>query len=408
MKKILQHSELNELMERLCEDRLSATEMMRIEEIVISDRSARQYYLNYIQLHGTLHWDAAGGLALSDVTTLAPSQQQVRSYRSRRFIIAITSVAALLVVGWFLQRHYFSHSVEPTDIVVVSSQKKQQPLVIEPPVTRHQKNRSLKFFPAKPPRLMTQQNTASSEKDEETSTETPLPKMVHRPTVPIEKNPPLSMVSYINNRIQQGWEEGEVTPSPTTTDEEWVRRLHLDITGKIPSAKVVASFVKDKNPEKSSLLVNELLESPGYVSHFTTIWANLLIGRDASRDVNRASLEQFLSQSFSKNRTWNQMAADLISAEGDAEENGAANFLLANLNNQAVPATAITARLFLGTQVQCTQCHDHPFNDWKQDQFWELNCFFKQTKKVRSSKKKRAKLISQQKGGPTFYENRRG
>ncbi|MCA9015116.1 MAG: DUF1553 domain-containing protein, partial [Planctomycetaceae bacterium] len=102
--------------------------------------------------------------------------------------------------------------------------------------------------------------------------------------------------------------------------------------------------------------------------------------------------------------------------EGDADTNGATNFLLAHLNNEAVPATAITTRLFLGTQIQCTQCHNHPFNDATQSQFWEINSFFKQTKVVRKQnmdkqgEKKAPKLalVSLTKGGTTFYETRQG
>ncbi len=219
---------------------------------------------------------------------------------------------------------------------------------------------------------------------------------------------PKTVIAYINKRIQQRWQEEEVTPSPQATDEEWIRRIYLDLTGKIPSPNVVDTFVRNKQTDKRTLLVDHLLGSPDYVSHFTTVWTNLLIGRDETRDVNRASLEHFLGDSFAENKSWDSIAGELISAEGDAKENGAANFLLAHLNNQAVPATAITARLFLGTQVQCTQCHDHPFNDWKQNQFWELNCFFKQTKKVRTQKQKPAKLVTQPIGGSTYYENRRG
>ena len=68
----------------------------------------------------------------------------------------------------------------------------------------------------------------------------------------------------------------------------------------------------------------------------------------------------------------------MLTAEGDSRQNGAANFLLSHMNDGAVPATAISAKLFLGVQVQCTQCHNHPFNEWKQNAFWEFNSFFKQ------------------------------
>ena len=95
--------------------------------------------------------------------------------------------------------------------------------------------------------------------------------------------------------------------------------------------------------------------------------------------MRREELEKYLRDSFAANAPWNEIVYALVSAEGTAEQNPAANFLLAHLNQDAVPATALTARLFLGIQVQCTQCHDHPFTKDKQDRFWELNSFFQQT-----------------------------
>ena len=90
-----------------------------------------------------------------------------------------------------------------------------------------------------------------------------------------------------------------------------------------------------------------------------------------------------LFRSFGKNRGWDKVVVDLLTAEGHYEENGATNFLLSHLNEGAVPATAISARLFLGVQVQCTQCHNHPFNKGKQNQFWEFNAFFRQARALR-------------------------
>ena len=79
-----------------------------------------------------------------------------------------------------------------------------------------------------------------------------------------------------------------------------------------------------------------------------------------------------------------ETVGQLIAAEGRSDENGATNFLLAHLNDQATPATAVTARLFLGQQVHCTQCHDHPFaKERSQQEFWSLNAFFKQAERKR-------------------------
>jgi hypothetical protein len=143
------------------------------------------------------------------------------------------------------------------------------------------------------------------------------------------------------------------------------------------------------------------------------VWTNLLIGRSNPRQVNRAALEKYFREAFALNRGWDEIVADIISAEGTADENGASNFLLAHVNNQAVPATAITSKIFLGLQLQCTQCHDHPFNDSTQAEFWQFNSFFKQIEVATEPKKsnpneKVALLRNTETGGLNFYEDRRG
>jgi len=174
--------------------------------------------------------------------------------------------------------------------------------------------------------------------------------------------------------------------------------------------------LKSTQADKHQKLVQKLTSNPSYVTNWSTIWTRLLIGRTTTRDINRRALQDFLVQSFADNRPWSDIVFDLVSAEGDADTNGATNFLLAHLNNEAVPATAITTRLFLGTQIQCTQCHNHPFNDATQSQFWEINSFFKQTKVVRKKMPAKAgekqesqlTLVSLPNGGTTFYETRQG
>lgn len=225
------------------------------------------------------------------------------------------------------------------------------------------------------------------------------------------------LVDFINQQIRAGWQENVLTPSEVAEDTEWVRRVHLDIVGHVPDLETVEKFLADKSKDKRTKLIEQLLDDPGYVRNFTAIWTNNLIGRGTPRRVSRKGLEKFLRESFAKNRAWSDIVVDLLSAEGHFEENGAVNFLLAHLNDGAVPATAISARLFLGVQVQCTQCHNHPFNDWKQDQFWEFNSFFKQAVKVEHEKYNEktgrmdfdyAELKSKDFEGPVYFERRNG
>jgi len=227
------------------------------------------------------------------------------------------------------------------------------------------------------------------------------------------------MVDFINKQIRQGWEDNEVEPSPVASDEEWLRRVHLDIVGQIPSAQTVEKFVKDGDSAKRSKVIDQLLDNPAYVQNFTNVWTNLLIGRRTPRRVSRNGMQKFLREAFAKNRPWDEVVQDLVTAEGHFEENGAVNYLLAQMqnNDEAVQVTAATTRLFLGIQVQCTQCHNHPFNDWKQNQFWEYNSFFRQMRRInhRKTDPKTGRQIDDYSevvatgfNGPVYYEKRSG
>jgi hypothetical protein len=102
-------------------------------------------------------------------------------------------------------------------------------------------------------------------------------------------------------------------------------------------------------------------------------------------------MQKYLRDCFARNKPYDQMVYELVTATGTtapgtASFNGAANFLIDKIaEDNAAQATAATSRLFLGLQVQCTQCHNHPFNDWKQQKYWEMNAFFRQTRALRNS-----------------------
>jgi len=231
------------------------------------------------------------------------------------------------------------------------------------------------------------------------------------------------LIRFVDEHIQKVWTENEIKPSGIADDAEWVRRVHLDIVGHVPSGKVVEAFLRDKDQAKRSKLIETLLADPGYVRNFTTYWTNTLIGRVTPEKTNRGALEKFLRESFAKNRPWNEIAYDLLSAEGRYDENGATNYLLAQLQlnpnseEYVVEATAKTARVFLGLQVQCTQCHNHPFNDWKQNQFWEFNSFFRQMRREDHEKYNAStgqmdddysELVHRDFDGPVYFETRAG
>jgi len=204
----------------------------------------------------------------------------------------------------------------------------------------------------------------------------------------------IPQVGKINERIRAVWKEFEIQPSPRATDGEWCRRVYLDILGRIPTVDELNAFTRDSDPDKKLKLVNSLLYDEKYTEEYarnwTTLWTNILIGRTGGNDddamTSREGMQKYLRDSFARNKPYNQMVYELVTATGrgipgSPDFNGAVNFLIDKVNEEnATLATADTTKIFLGLQVQCTQCHNHPFNEWKQRKFWEINAFFRQTR----------------------------
>jgi hypothetical protein len=245
----------------------------------------------------------------------------------------------------------------------------------------------------------------------------------------------LPQVARINQEIRQVWTDKNMMPSPVASDGEWCRRVYLDILGRIPSVQELREFANSKESDKKSKLVSKLLYDDTYTEEYarnwTTIWTNILIGRSGGTErnslISREGMQKYLRDSFARNKTYDRMVLELVTATGstapgEADFNGAANFLVMKVNEEkAAQATAMTAKIFLGLQVQCTQCHNHPFNEWKQQKFWEFNAFFRQTRALRefvpgTRNVEGAKLVDEDFAGETnepseaiiFYELRNG
>ncbi|WP_146390463.1 DUF1549 domain-containing protein [Allorhodopirellula solitaria] len=210
------------------------------------------------------------------------------------------------------------------------------------------------------------------------------------PTVPPQ-------VSLINDAVEQVWRDYEIRPSGEADDAQWCRRVYLDVIGRIPTYDELTEFTSDRSHDKRAALVQRLLYDDRYVeeyaNHWSSVWTNLLIGRSGGTDrrdlTNRSGLQKYLRDSFAQNKTYDRLAYELVSATGSSTPgnsnfNGAVNFLIGKVNTEkATLATSSVSRIFMGQQVQCTQCHNHPFNQWKQQKFWEFNAFFRQTRALR-------------------------
>jgi hypothetical protein len=207
------------------------------------------------------------------------------------------------------------------------------------------------------------------------------------------------MVSAINKKSEEKWKENKIVPSRYADDYEFIRRASLDIIGRIAKPEEIREFMKDpKDTRRRSKLINRLLESDEYPRHWANLWANWLLSRAGvfGRGKYHESLATWLEDQFSQNKPYSNIVKSLLTARGDnddTDKGGAAtNFILAHVGEnvppahrseeghfQMVPLTSRITRLFLGTQVQCAQCHDHPFySNIKQEHFWGVNAFLRQ------------------------------
>ena len=207
----------------------------------------------------------------------------------------------------------------------------------------------------------------------------------------------IAQVRRINEEVRQQWEAFGLTPSKAADEGKWCRRVYLDVLGRIPTVAELTAFVSDKSADKKAKLVETLLLDDDYTDDYsrnwTAIWTNVLIGRNGGNEENsltsREGMQKYLRDCFARNKPYDRMVYELLTATGTNAPgtehfNGAVNFLATKVNDEkASLATAATARIFLGQQIQCTQCHNHPFNDWKQQKFWEFNAFFRQTRMLR-------------------------
>jgi hypothetical protein len=190
----------------------------------------------------------------------------------------------------------------------------------------------------------------------------------------------------IDQRIGERLRAEKVQPVPLADDAEFVRRVYLDITGIIPPAEKVAAFLDSKDKDKRGKLIDELLASPQYGRHMADIWQGLLMPRSSdNRRLREEPLFHWLEESFNSNKSWDKLAAELVTSSGTQDDNGAVTFFLAN--QTADKMTDSVCKLFLGVQLQCAQCHNHPFTGWKQNDYWGMAAFFT---KVRSGNIRKA------------------
>jgi len=207
------------------------------------------------------------------------------------------------------------------------------------------------------------------------------------PAVPPQQKPgpAANLAILIDRHLDQTLAQEKVPASPLADDAEFLRRVSLDLTGHIPTAERARAFIDSKDPYKRAKVIDELLASSEYGRHFAEIWADILIKRDQdnNKGLKTDTFAGWLAEQFNAGKGWNHIVSELIAAEGKEESNPAVFFVLANQdNNQPAPEKLVgtVGNLFMGVQIQCSQCHVHPTVDkWNQKDFWGLAAFFGRT-----------------------------
>lgn len=195
-------------------------------------------------------------------------------------------------------------------------------------------------------------------------------------SVPVDQTV-AAAAARIDELIDRKLAQKGIPGNPPASDETFVRRAYLDIAGRIPSRAETTAFLEDGSPQKRSRLIRTLLNSDGYTSHLYNYFAGMLRVRDPDNGglMKADPYVAWIKQQVRDNRPYNEMVAEMLTATGKLWSNGATGYLLRD-SGMTLDNLANTFSVFLGTDVACAQCHDHPFSDWTQKQFYELAAFF--------------------------------
>jgi len=199
----------------------------------------------------------------------------------------------------------------------------------------------------------------------------------------------------IDRHIAAAWKANTITPAEPATDAEFLRRVTLDLLGRIPTSEETVAFLNDSASNKREKLIDRLLEHPRFAVHQADVWDMVYFGRNppgfGTRD--RDGFKQWLQKQFADNVPYNEWVRELLIAEGNSAEHGPPMFYVQYKNRPEDAAVAITQK-FLGVQLQCARCHDHPFDSWSQKDFYGVAAFFARLEVVSLGKKNKQKAYA--------------
>jgi len=181
--------------------------------------------------------------------------------------------------------------------------------------------------------------------------------------------------NYIDQLIDAKLQRLKIQPSPAVDDAAFLRRASLDLKGQLPTPAEIQAFIANPSQTKRSELIDRLIASPAYVDHWTLKWGDLLQNnRKYLGEKGAFEFREWIRDFIAQNKPYDSMVRELLTANGSSYENPAANFY--RVTRDPKPTMEKTTQVFLGVRMVCAQCHDHPFERWTQNQYYEMAAFF--------------------------------
>lgn len=193
---------------------------------------------------------------------------------------------------------------------------------------------------------------------------------------PVDDLPPPS--NYVDKHIFTKLKAVGMPPSEICSDSTFIRRVSLDITGRLPTVKATKAFLADQDPAKRDKLIDQLLDSPEYADFFANKWSALLRNKRTKTSYQRGNFafHGWIRDSLDQNKPYDQFVREVVAASGEVDQHPPVAWYreVKTVQNQLEDVS----QLFLGTRIQCAQCHHHPFEKWSQEDYYKLSAFFSQ------------------------------
>jgi hypothetical protein len=201
-----------------------------------------------------------------------------------------------------------------------------------------------------------------------------------RATVPLGANIPaynFQPKTLVDRHTHKKWKDLGLVPSDLCTDQEFIRRVCLDLTGTLPTPKQVTDFVADRAADKRDKLVDRLLETPEYAYFFANKWADVLRVKrrnQPERAKGTFAFHNWIRKAIARDKPYDEFARDILGATGDEVSSPPTVWYKELLTPEQFVDD--TAQVFLGVRIACAQCHHHPYEKWGQDDYWGMAAFF--------------------------------